>query len=290
MNSNQSSTLRKTPSLPAEPWNSGERSEPEVQGSAGSEPPVASGTLLFGRLPLALSILSRSAPPTPIHRRPHGSRVGFVQMPDQQRTEISHPPPQPQPLQTHRLSHESFPNEPTSPLPLDLPVLTHLTHPPSHRIRHRRQLTRISPPARMIKLRRCALPQSFVGSLLVVIHSPTRHPMLLAPHAPCRRSRRLSLEHSMILLVPPVLFGMPGLDKLHHDPQARPPDAQPRQPCGPRRTKRTPIVHPNPVRQTPPPQQPDNLPTRPPPTLIEQHPHPQPKPTPIVHPNPLRQT
>ena len=203
MHSNQSSTLGKTPSLPAEPGSSGSLRSPELPGSAGSEPPVAPGTLLLGRLPLALSILSCSAPPTHIHRRPHGSRIGFVQMPDRQRTEIHRPHPQPQPLQTHRLSHESFPNKPTSPLPLDLPVLTHLTHRPSHRIRHRRQLPRLSPPARVIKLRRGALPQSFVRSLLVVIHSPTRHPMLLAPHAPCRGSRRLSLEHSMILLVPP---------------------------------------------------------------------------------------
>src|ERR1035441_6557618 len=96
MNSNQRITLGRTPLLPVEPRSSGER----------SEPPVASGTLLLGRLPLAPSILSRSAPPTPIHRWPHGSRIRFVQMPDQQ----------PQPLQTYRLSHESFPNEPTPPL------------------------------------------------------------------------------------------------------------------------------------------------------------------------------
>src|ERR1035437_10264715 len=106
MNSNQRITLGRTPLLPAEPRSSGER----------SEPPVAPGTLLLGRLPLAPSILSRSAPPTHIHRWPLGSRIRFVQMPNQQPTEMHRPYPQPQPLQTYRLSHESFPNDPTPPL------------------------------------------------------------------------------------------------------------------------------------------------------------------------------
>lgn len=103
-----------------------------------------------------------------------------------------------------------------------------------------------------------ALLQSFVGPFDIVFSEPpVAAPLLRSPgHRGWTKS--FLFEHTMKLFVRPILFRMSGVDKLHPYSQAGPPGAQARQPRGPRRAEWHPVVDPDHLWQSPPPEQPSH--------------------------------
>jgi hypothetical protein len=210
---------------------------------SGAEPPAgraATSALLEER-----GLLDRLAPlisAAGIAGRAHSTQISRPEFSNQQSTEIDSPflPPW---LEAHWISHKCFAHEALSSLPFDFPVASD----PADRPRPGIVQDSLSAVlcSRTIDRRRHLLPQSFVRANRVVSVDPSIRPPLLRTPVARGPLSGFGLHHSMHLLVPAVLLGMPWSDEFHRDSQRRPPSAQARKARWACRSKRTAVVHTN---------------------------------------------
>jgi hypothetical protein len=132
------------------------------------------------------------------------------------------------------------------PAPGDVAILIDPANFRMARILQRRQAARQRTRRGMIVRRRHGLVQGFMRPLVVVLGAETGEASLLGRRSGGGGPRGVGFEDAVKLFVRPVLFGVPGIDALGHNPEADPPDRQGRQAPEARPPKRGPIVTANP--------------------------------------------
>ena len=201
---------------------------------------------------------SASAAATHISDRTHPAQVGRPQLANPQFSKIDQRLAAKTRLQPDRIADKGFTHKPLAATPFDLTIAAHPPHGP------RPGITHLGSPgltwSAAIELGWRPLRQRFMGPDLIINFDPAVRTPLLRPAMTRRRFGCLRLEHPVHLFVSAILFGMPRINKLHTDPQRRPPGAQTRKPHRPARSKGMAIVHPNDLRVTVPAKEPPKLP------------------------------
>ena len=183
-----------------------------------------------------------------INCRTHRAQVGGVDFTDEPIVEVDAPAILPPRLETDGLPDESFTDETTAPLPVDLAIGPHLPDGPATRVAWRTRPT-ITPPAPVIDLRGRDQAKGLMRALFVVILQPVLKPPLLG----LRRGRGwtgvVRFEFPMPLLMRRIVSGARPAAESGPDAQTHPPRAQLGEPGRTGAGSRPPLIGMNPAGQ-----------------------------------------
>src|SRR5262245_54295751 len=160
--------------------------------------------------------------------RPQTTQILCVQLPDELLPQKHFPVPSAGSLQSHRLPDKGPADEAQPSAPLDVPAVAHSAHFPLLGIVQRGQPFWIRATAGPIHLRRRALTQRFVRTLLVVMQQPATRTALHRPAIGCCGVHHLSLIATMELFVPCVVARTRPPGELDTNTQSQPPYRQAR--------------------------------------------------------------
>src|SRR5947207_5167719 len=111
-------------------------------------------------------------------------------------------------VQPDRFAAEHLADVDEAAFPFDRAGIAHPPHDEAPRVMHLRGSRRVLARRGLVQIRRCALPQRFVGPLLVVLDAELLEGALLSCEARPWRLRPVALERSVHALMPAVLPGV----------------------------------------------------------------------------------